>query len=235
MMKDSLAKYAEKQSNKKDLSAIKTPKPDFNDLTGAMGVGLPKVTGQKKAKQEKKEMDAIQVATKRFTQKMDDLNGGLNKVTAIMARDSQLMAHKSYMQMAQYYKSQYDEEKVKQYMAFAHDALMQHAEAMKAVSVPKHGAPLRQTAADGLLELGNNHQETTPAAMKQPFAETLEEVNSDDDSLPDHSTTMNRQALSPSIQTGGKLNTPPEEYVDGVNIYTGEEKQPGEETETLPV
>ena len=127
LMKNSLAKYAEKQSRAVDLTLLNTPRPDLSDLTGAMGVGLPAVTGQKKAKQEKKEMDAIQNATKQFTKRMDTLVSISQQMADSL--NGNLASYKAYMDMARHHASKGNTEMEDRFVNLASDALMAHGAA----------------------------------------------------------------------------------------------------------
>ena len=159
-VKGSISKFAEKNTTRAiDVEALKSPDDkNYNNLTGAMGVGL-ETTGSKKAKQQKKEMDAVQQATKTFNNRMDNLLEISRSIATNYAKEGTMSKFNGYMKLASYFAAKGDAEKEKEYIDMATNFLTSFE-----VEAPP---PIRKDTAETMLLLAGGSSDDSPLNPKQ--------------------------------------------------------------------
>ena len=171
-VKGSISKFAEKNTARAiDVEALKSPDDkNYNNLTGAMGVGL-ETTGSKKAKQQKKEMDAVQQATKTFNSRMDNLLEISQSIATNYAKEGKMSKFNGFMKLASYYAAKGDAKKEKEYIDMATNFLTSFD-----VEAPP---PIRKDAAETMLLLAGGSSDDSPLNPKQLRTPILDSSSSE--------------------------------------------------------
>ena len=198
VLRNSLPKFSENESSADPaVSATGTP---FNNISSGQGASLPKPTGSKHAKGIQKTQDAIHQVNKTSKSQMDSLISLTRNIASTLVYDSTLSGYKAFMDMANSYKAQGNQEKCDLMMRLAEEQIMQ-AQSKPPQPLPPDQVPApssnssstnnsslssRDEVTTGLNLLGAVSNAATPLAngnAKLPAAmnPSLEELLSSDD------------------------------------------------------
>ena len=123
VLRNSLPKFSENESSADPaVSATGTP---FNNISSGQGASLPKPTGSKHAKGIQKTQDAIHQVNKTSKSQMDSLISLTRNIASTLVYDSTLSGYKAFMDMANSYKAQGNQEKCDLMMRLAEEQIMQ--------------------------------------------------------------------------------------------------------------